>query len=197
MVEEMERVYTIPLRKAKSIPRTRRAKRAMKEVKEFLSKHLKAGEIWIDPSINEAIWSRGMRNIPSRIRVKAVETEDGVIEASIPGKKKMERLEKIEEEEIEEERREEEKEVEEELEEKKEIEKEEVEEIEGREEKESELSQIPGIGTKMAEKLEEAGITAEDISEMTAEELQEIDGIGPKTAKRIKEELGGEKEKEN
>ena len=49
----------------------------------------------------------------------------------------------------------------------------------------------------MAEKLEEAGITAEDISEMTAEELQEIDGIGPKTAKRIKEELGGEKEKEN
>ena len=186
MVEEMERVYTIPLRKAKSVPRTRRAKRAMKEVKEFLSKHLKTGEIWIDPSINEAIWSRGMRNIPSKIRVKAVETEDGVIEASIPGKKKLERLEKIEEEEIEEE-----------LEEKEEIEKEEVEEIEGREEKESELSQIPGIGTKMAEKLEEAGITAEDISEMTAEELQEIDGIGPKTAKRIKEELGGEKEKEN
>ncbi len=171
MVEEMERVYTIPLRKAKSIPRTRRAKRAMKEVKEFLSKHLKASEIWIDPSINEAIWSRGMRNIPSRIRVKAVETEDGVIEASIPGKKKLERLEKIEEEEIEEEKRE--------------------------EEKESELSQIPGIGTKMAEKLEEAGITAEDISEMTAEELQEIDGIGPKTAKRIKEELGGEKENDN
>jgi large subunit ribosomal protein L31e len=136
MVEEVEieRIYTIPLRKAKSVPRNRRAARAIREVKEFLSKHMKSSEVWIDSSLNEAIWSKGIRNIPSRIRVRAAKFDSGVVEVSMPGKKELIRkgMEEVEEEEIEEgEEIEEEKEKEiEEVEEEKEIEGEEVEEKE-------------------------------------------------------------------
>ena len=108
--------------------------------------------------------------------------------------RELERVEEIEEgkeeEEVEKEKIEKPEELEE-IEEREEVEKvKEAEEAEKIEEKiKMKLSQIPGIGPKMAEKLEEAGITVEDISEMTAEELQEIEGIGPKTAKKIKEGL--------
>lgn len=40
MVEELERVYTIPLTVTKRVPRTKRAPRAIKEIKEFVRKHM-------------------------------------------------------------------------------------------------------------------------------------------------------------
>ena len=55
----MERVYTIPLRNVKNVKRTIRAPRAIREVKNFLTKHMKAEEVKIDESINHAIWERG------------------------------------------------------------------------------------------------------------------------------------------
>ncbi len=60
-------------------------------------------------------------------------------------------------------------------------------------EKESELSNIPGIGEKIKEKLEEKGIkTLEDLKKVTIEELCEIEGIGLATAKKIKSAIGEE-----
>lgn len=41
----MERVYTIPLRNVKNVKRTIRAPRAIREVKNFLTKHMKAEEV--------------------------------------------------------------------------------------------------------------------------------------------------------
>ena len=40
----MERVYTIPLRNVKDIKRTIRAPRAIREIKIFLTKHMKASD---------------------------------------------------------------------------------------------------------------------------------------------------------
>jgi large subunit ribosomal protein L31e len=57
----MERVYTIPLRNVKNVKRTIRAPRAIREVKNFLIKHMKAEEVKIDESINHAIWERGIQ----------------------------------------------------------------------------------------------------------------------------------------
>ncbi len=58
-------------------------------------------------------------------------------------------------------------------------------------EKESDLSNIPGIGEKIKEKLEEKGIkTLEDLKKVTIEELCEIEGIGLATAKKIKSAIG-------
>ncbi len=80
-----ERVYTIPLRRAKSAPRWKRSKRAIIEIRLFLGRHTKAEEIILDPSINEKIWERGAKKPPSKIRVKVVENKDGVIEAKLVG----------------------------------------------------------------------------------------------------------------
>ena len=75
----MERVYTIPLRNVKKIKRTIRAPRAIREVQNFLTKHMKAEEVVLDDSINHAIWERGIQKIPSKITVKAVKDDDGVV----------------------------------------------------------------------------------------------------------------------
>ena len=42
MAEELERTYVIPLRKVKNVKRTIRAPRAIREVQNFLMKHMKA-----------------------------------------------------------------------------------------------------------------------------------------------------------
>ena len=83
MAEELERTYVIPLRKVKNVKRTIRAPRAIREVKNFLIKHMKAEEVKIDESINHAIWERGIQKIPSKITVKAVKDDDGVVKATL------------------------------------------------------------------------------------------------------------------
>ena len=86
MAEETERVYTIPLRNVKSIKRTIRAPRAIREIKSFLIKHMKADDVKIDASINEKVWERGIKKIPSKIKVKAVVLDDEderIVEASL------------------------------------------------------------------------------------------------------------------
>lgn len=76
MAEDLERVYTIPLRNVKNVKRTIRAPRAIREVRNFLMKHMKVEDVVIDASINEKIWERGIQKIPSRIKVKATLVEE-------------------------------------------------------------------------------------------------------------------------
>lgn len=85
MAEEIERIYTIPLKK-KGFISSKAAPTAIKRVKNYLTRHMKVEEenIWIDDSLNNALWSHGKYNIPSRVRVKAVKFEDGVVEAYLP-----------------------------------------------------------------------------------------------------------------
>ncbi|MDY6930692.1 MAG: 50S ribosomal protein L31e [Halobacteriota archaeon] len=78
-----ERIYTIPLRNARSVPRWKRSKRAVTEVRLFLLRHTKSDEIKIDPAISERIWERGAERPPSRIRVKVAKDDDGVVEAKL------------------------------------------------------------------------------------------------------------------
>ena len=76
MAEDLERVYTIPLRNVKNVKRTIRAHRAIREVRNFLMKHMKVEDVVIDSSINEKIWERGIQKIPSKIKVKATLIEE-------------------------------------------------------------------------------------------------------------------------
>jgi len=84
--KEIERIYVIPLRRAKVGRSSLAAPRAVKEVRSFLTKHMKvdSDNVWIDDSLNRELWSRGKFKIPSKIRVRAVKFEDGVVEATIP-----------------------------------------------------------------------------------------------------------------
>jgi large subunit ribosomal protein L31e len=86
MAEEIERIYIIPLKKKTKIKSSKAAPHAIKTVKKYLTKHMKVEEenIWIDDSLNESIWSHGKYTIPSKMRVKAVKFDDGVVEAYIP-----------------------------------------------------------------------------------------------------------------
>lgn len=82
--QELERIYTIPLREVKSSPRNHQADRAIRHIKKYLTRHMKSEEIWIDASVNEKIWARGMYTTPSKIRVRARRFDDGVVEVSLP-----------------------------------------------------------------------------------------------------------------
>jgi large subunit ribosomal protein L31e len=79
----MERIYTIPLRDVKQMPRTKRAQKAVRYIRSFLEKHMKSDNIVIDKELNEKIWERGIEHIPSKIRVKAEKEEDGRVVASL------------------------------------------------------------------------------------------------------------------
>jgi len=85
MADEIERIMTIPLRKTKLAPRTKRAARAIKEVRAYIMRHMKVDEenVWIDASLNERIWENGIRNPPSKVTVKAVKFDDGLVEVSL------------------------------------------------------------------------------------------------------------------
>ena len=86
MADEIERILTIPLKATKVAPRSRRAKRAVKEVREIIARHMKAEEdkVWIDTKLNEKLWERGIQNPPSKISVKATKFDDGTVEVTLP-----------------------------------------------------------------------------------------------------------------
>ncbi|HUL61903.1 MAG TPA: 50S ribosomal protein L31e [Methanocella sp.] len=75
-----EQIYTIPLRAVKDYPAWKRSNKAIKVIREYLSKHMKVEEskIKISGGLNESVWERGARKPPSRIRVKAVRSDEGV-----------------------------------------------------------------------------------------------------------------------
>ena len=81
-----EKIMNITLKKTKMSPRSKRAKRAVNEVREQVVRHMKAKEddVWIDHRLNEALWSRGISKPPLHIKVKAVKFEDGLVEVSLP-----------------------------------------------------------------------------------------------------------------
>ena len=85
MAEEIERIYIIPLKKF-GVKSSVAAPTAVKRVKQYLTRHMKVEQenIWIDDSLNNELWSRGKYKMPSKIRVKAVKFEDGVVEAYLP-----------------------------------------------------------------------------------------------------------------
>jgi len=90
-----EKLYTIPLSRAKTAPKVRRSLSAIKVIKEYLSRNLNIDmdSLHMDPSINEAIWSRGNKKIPSKLRIRVVQSEEGIIEASLPGVKTRSEIE--------------------------------------------------------------------------------------------------------
>lgn len=78
-MSEQERLYTVPLGKARAAQGYRRAEKAMTLLREFAERHMKPTEVVIDPSVNEHIWARGISNPPRKIRVKMTKDDEGVV----------------------------------------------------------------------------------------------------------------------
>ncbi len=97
MSQEAERVYTINLGKVWLSPNNRRAKRAINMIREFATHHMKTEQIKIDQDLSQAVWKRGIRNPPRKIRVKMAKTEEGyVLVSSYEEEKPKETGKKIE-----------------------------------------------------------------------------------------------------
>jgi large subunit ribosomal protein L31e len=80
----MERIYTIPLRDAFATERVKRAKRAMRLVKEFLERHMKSENVKLGKSINEAVWAKGAKKPPRKVRIHTVK-EDEIVYSEMVG----------------------------------------------------------------------------------------------------------------
>lgn len=79
MSQEAERVYTINLGKVWLSPNNQRSKRAINMIKEFATRHMKSEQIKIDQDLSQAVWKRGIRRPPRKIRVKMAKTDDGYV----------------------------------------------------------------------------------------------------------------------
>ncbi len=80
-----ERTYIIPLRKEFiKAPRNKKAKKAVKAIKEFLKKHMKVETVKLGPRINEEVWKNGIENPPSKIKVDVLIDKD-VARAELSG----------------------------------------------------------------------------------------------------------------
>lgn len=75
----LERIYTIPLRIAYTVPRNKRTPRAIRFIRAFLTRHMKSEKIVITPELNEILWSRGIQKPPRRIKVKVAKDSDGIV----------------------------------------------------------------------------------------------------------------------
>jgi len=75
-----EKTYTIPLRHAWVVtPRGKRAPRAVRDVRDFVSRHMKAEEVAISNDVNSAIWARSINKPPRKITVRAVKDKEGKV----------------------------------------------------------------------------------------------------------------------
>jgi len=100
---ENERIYTIPLGKVYDTNRRKRCGKAVKLVRAFLCRHMKAEEetVRISQSTNSAILARGMQKPPRKLKVRVVRA-DGIVTAYLmdekpPEKKDAKKGEKKEE----------------------------------------------------------------------------------------------------
>jgi len=82
-VEPLTRVYVVPLGRAFEAPPYRRAKVAIRLIKEFTTRHMKASEIKIKEDVNELVWARGIRKPPRRVRLEMARDEDGLVSVSL------------------------------------------------------------------------------------------------------------------
>ena len=77
---DLERIYVIPLRGAYEGVRTKRSRKAVKIVRGFIARHMKAEEeeVSISEAVNALIWKRGIQKPPRKIKVRAVKSGDAV-----------------------------------------------------------------------------------------------------------------------
>ncbi len=79
------RIMNIPLRTEWiKVPRTKRSKRALGTIREFVSRHMKSYDVKISQKVNEKVWIRGIHKPPAKIRVKVSTDKDGVVRVMLP-----------------------------------------------------------------------------------------------------------------
>ena len=73
-----ERIYTIPLAKARRGPRNKWAKKSIRYLREFMTRHFKPESLIISQEVNERIWERGIQKPPRKLKVRVTKNIDGL-----------------------------------------------------------------------------------------------------------------------
>jgi large subunit ribosomal protein L31e len=69
--EVVTREYTVNLHKRlHGISFKKRAPRAIKEIRKFAEQQMGTPDVRIDTRLNKQLWSKGIRNVPFRVRVR-------------------------------------------------------------------------------------------------------------------------------
>ena len=74
-----ERIYIIPLARARKGPRNKRAKKAIRYLKDYIMRHFKPESLVITQEVNERIWQRGIQKPPRKLKVRATKNIDGLV----------------------------------------------------------------------------------------------------------------------
>ena len=65
--------------KARHGPRNKRAKKAVRFLREFMERHFKPESLVISQEVNEAIWARGIQKPPRKLKVRATKNIEGLV----------------------------------------------------------------------------------------------------------------------
>ncbi len=82
--EPLTRTYTVPLGVVFEAPPYRRAKVAIRVIREFTTRHMKATEVTIAEEVNLLVWERGIKHPPRRIKLEMERDEDGIVSVKLP-----------------------------------------------------------------------------------------------------------------
>ena len=74
-----ERIYIVPLAKARKGPRNKRSKKAIRYLREYMTRHYKPESLIITQEVNEYIWQRGIQKPPRKLKVRATKNIDGLV----------------------------------------------------------------------------------------------------------------------
>lgn len=82
MADKLERIYTVPLSEAYEAVRKKRAGKAVKLLRKFAGRHMKADEedIRLSMALNEYILRRSVQKPPRKVKVRLIK-EDGKVRA--------------------------------------------------------------------------------------------------------------------
>ena len=81
-----ERTYTISFYPTlNSTPRSKRASKAVKMVREYVLKHFKVEEVWVAQDVSEFIFKRGMQKPPRKITIRAEKGDDDIVAVYLAG----------------------------------------------------------------------------------------------------------------
>jgi large subunit ribosomal protein L31e len=74
-----ERIYIVPLAKARRGSRNKWAKKSVRYLKDYMQRHFKPESLVISQEVNEKIWSRGIKKPPRKLKVRATKNIDGLV----------------------------------------------------------------------------------------------------------------------
>jgi large subunit ribosomal protein L31e len=74
-----EKFYTVNLRDVWTVPRKQRAPKAVRILRDFVKRNMKAEDIKVSNGINQEIWLRSIQKPPRKLKIRVVKDKEGQV----------------------------------------------------------------------------------------------------------------------